>query len=641
MRTRLLATSTTLLLLAGCQLTLVSFTVPAAVPTGQVFEVVVTFSADIQNGTGGCVLQLPVGFTIVAANPPSSGMVRDDPALLGLYAGEPGHYLASWSLGQQHLLGAATYRAFVRAPATPTAGTIKIALAGQPTSQPWQPNSPAGVTSFAQITAATHAQPIAVVDVPPVAFAPDAIGLPYATLLSSLWGVALHDLDGDGDDDLVSNHRTWLRGSSSWTEASAGLVPFFLTEMRVAAGDFDGDGNGDLVHGRGPVYFGDGAGGWTAGPALPLPGPALGVAVGDVNGDGRDDIACGGYFQNYLRVFFGNANRTFTPASNGLPNLPNLGGFEVLLRDVTGDGFLDVVWHDVWAGDGQGNWTPSTGLTGNAALGVETGDLDGDGLPELLHANGSAGVRVHRHLGGNAWALAGIYALPGRSIESVAVLDYDRDGRQDVVFGYRDGTSGLELQRNTGNFVFVPVPDSGLPASTWTYVNDLAVGDVNGDTFPDLAVALFGGGTVVFQNWRAGTSAFGTACAGTLPQAPRVQGSGAPALGNASFAVRVDGGQPGTPALAWLGTSRRTWNGLPLLPLDLGLLGANGCTLWTGPEALVVGGFDAAGTFALPLPIPAVPALRRQTLFAQGAAAASGTGTLQLAFTGGLAIRID
>ena len=640
MRTRRLVPWAGLLLFAGCQLTLVGFTVPAAVPTGQVFEVAVRLTATLANGAGGCVLQLPLGFTVVSASPPS-GMVRDDPALLGLYVAEPGHFLASWSLGQQQLTGVATYRAFVRAPAAPTSGTIKIALAGQATNQPWQANSPPAVTDFAQITAATHAQPIAVVAVPPVAFAPDAIGLPYALLNTSLWDVVLHDLDGDGDDDLVSNHRTWLRGIGNWTEASAGLTPFFLTQMRVAAGDFDGDGHADLVHGRGPVYFGDGAGGWTAGPALALPAPAYGVAVGDVDGDGRDDIACGGYFQNYLRVFLGNTNRTFTPASNGLPNSPNLGGFEVLLQDVTGDGHLDVVWNDVWAGDGQGNWTASTGLAGNAAYGVEAGDLDGDGAPELLHANGSAGVTVHRHLGGNAWTVAAVHAPPGRTIDSVAVLDYDRDGRNDLVFGYHDAIGGLELRRNLGGGLFTPVPDSGLPESTWTYVNALDVGDVNGDTFPDLAVALFGGGAVVFQNWGAGLSAFGEACAGTLPQPPRIAGSGAPVPGNASFAVRVDGGQPATPGLVWLGTSRHTWNGASLLPLDLGLLGANGCTLWTGPEALVAGSFDAAGGLTLPLPIPAIPSLRRQTVFAQGAAYAPGTGALRLAFTGGLAIRID
>ena len=586
------------------------------------------------------MLQLPNAFVVVAANPPNNSLVRDDPALLGLYTAEPGHYLASWSLGGQSLLGVATYHALVQAPTTPTSATIKIALAGQPANQLWLTNSPLGITNFAQITAATHAQPISIVAVPPLDFAIDAIGLPFGTVPTSLWGVAMHDLDDDGDDDLIANHRAFLRGATNWTEASTGLVNPFAT-MRVAAGDFDGDGFADIVHGRGNVYFGNGTGLWTPGPTLPLTASTLGVAVGDVNGDGRSDIAFGGYYQNYLRVFFGNANRTFTNASNGLPNLPNLGGQEVLLRDVTGDGHLDVVWHEVWAGDSQGNWTPSTGLVGNSGWGVDAGDLDGDGLPELVHANSLSGAVVHSHLGSNAWAIALALGPPGRAVNAIVVVDHDRDGRNDVVLGYADSTNGIDLWRNLGGMTFAPVAGSGLPATTATYVNDLAVGDINGDTFPDLAAVFFGEGTVVYQNWRGGLSAFGTACAGTLASAPLVQGTSAPLVGNAAFSVRVSGGQPGTLGFLWLGTSSYTWSGVPVLPLDLGLLGAPGCTLWAGPESLAVSTFDAAGAVTLPVPIPNNPSLQRVTVFAQGAAAAAGSNALGLAFTAGLAIRVE
>lgn len=641
MRPRLALVLTAALLLAGCQLTLISFSVPTTVAVGQTFDVAVQLSTSTQQGNGGCVLQVPVGFVVVGTSSPGS-FVQNDPALLALYTPEPGHYLASWSLGGFMSTGAATYYAYVRAPAAPTSGTIKVALAGQPTSQPWQANSPVGVTQFAQITAATNAQTINVVDVPLQAFAADAIGLPYGTLFTSLWATALHDLDGDGDDDLLANTRAFLRGASSWTEASNGLVnPTPLTRMRVAAGDFDGDGFADIVHGRGAVFFGDGGSSWTPGPAFPLATQALAVAVADVNGDGRDDIAFGGYFANHLRVFFGNQNRTFTDASNGLPALPNIGSEEVVLRDVTGDGHLDVFWHEVWAGDSQGNWTPSTGLVGNSALGVDAGDLDGDGLPELVHANGSAGVTVHGHLGGNAWAVVATFPPAGRTVNSVVVFDYDRDGRNDLVFGYQDTINGIDLRRNLGGLTFAPVAASGLPSSTATYVNDLAVGDINGDTFPDLAVVFFGQGTSVYQNWLAGLSPYGTGCTSTLAQPPQVQGTSAPLLGNAGFGVRVAGGQPSTLALLWLGTSRHTWSGAPVLPLSLDAFGAVGCTLWTGPEALSAGAFDPAGTFTLPVPIPNNPGLRRATVFAQGAAFAPGSPGLGLAFSAGLAIRVD
>ena len=99
------------------------------------------------------------------------------------------------------------------------------------------------------------------------------------------------------------------------------------------------------------------------------------------------------------------------------------------------------------------------------------------------------------------------------------------------------------------------------------------------------------------------------------------------------------GGQPSTIGLLWLGTSTRTWNGAPVLPQPIA--GALGCTLWTGLEAPTAALFDANGALQLPVPIPPVPALRRLTVFAQGAAVSPGSNALGFAFTDGLAIRIQ
>lgn len=640
MRTRFLSwlSLAVVLGLAGCQLTLITFVVPATVPPGQVFVVSVSLAHDGVPGIGGGVLQVPNGFTVVGIQPPMSQMVRDLPSLLATYTAEPGHYLASWSLPGQSGFNPFTFHVSLLAPAAPTTATFKVALAGTAVTTAWQASAPAGVTDFAQITTAAHAQSL-VVGQPGTDFAIDAIGLPYATLTPPFYGVALHDFDHDGNDDLATTYRAFRRNAVGWSEASVGLTNPSAS-VRIAAGDFDGDGFTDLVQGNGQVFFGNGGTAWTPGPQLTGAAPTLGVAVADVDGDGRDDIALSGYYQEHVRVHRGNANRTFTNASTGLPTLPTLGGQELQLRDVTGDGFVDVVWHQVWAGNAQGTWSPSTGLTGNSAWGVDAGDLDGDGLPEVVHANQSAGVAIHRHLGGNNWNLLATLAPPGRSVSSVAVLDYDRDGRNDLALGFYDITGGIQLWRNLGGMVFAPVAGTGLPSYTPTYVTDLAVGDINGDTFPDLAATFFGEGTAVFQNWRGGLAAYGTGCAGPLAQPPLVQGTGAPLLGNASFGVQVGGGTPGTIGFAWLGTSRLTWSSVAL-PLDLGLLGVPGCTLWTGPEAISTNLFDASGVLTYPVPIPANPALLRQTFFAQGAAYAAGSGALPSAWTAGLAIRIQ
>ncbi|MFN7590795.1 MAG: hypothetical protein ACK501_19960 [Planctomycetota bacterium] len=66
----------------------------------------------------------------------------------------------------------------VRAPATAATLTFKVALAGRPTTQAWQANAPAGITQFAQITAAAHVVTVQVVAAPDTRFGIDAPLLP-------------------------------------------------------------------------------------------------------------------------------------------------------------------------------------------------------------------------------------------------------------------------------------------------------------------------------------------------------------------------------------------------------------------------------------------------------------------------------
>lgn len=626
-----------LLTLPGCQLTFLSFFVPPTVQVGQVFEVAVQFTNDGQLGSGGCVLQLPLGFTVVGVSGNALAATRDEPALLSIYTAEPGTYLASWSMTGTLLAGMPTHSAFVQAPATPTNGVIKVSLAARSSvGSGWLAVSPSSSSAFSSITAPTHAQGISVVAVPAGPFAEDTIGLnPGLPALSS--AVAFADFDGDGNDDLVSDRFARLRTSTGWTQAGTGLSSTGASAARVAAGDFDGDGFADIVHGSGYVWWGDGGSFWSAGPLL---WNAFAVATGDINADGRSDIALGDSRGNF-RAFFGNANRTFTSASTGLPLLLNVnGGRELQLADVTGDGWLDIVAKEVvWAGDGQGNWTSGSGLNGMFAAGVAVGDLDNDGQPELVYANNTAGMAVMRHLGSNSWAPAPVIGLPTQPAASVAILDYDRDGWLDLAIGWLYGTNGVQLFRNLGAFSFALVANSGLPRLSASEAIDLDVGDINGDSWPDLAAAT-PDRLVVWQNWLGGLSTFGSPCAASLPAPPTITGTSAPTIGNPTFALRVAGGPVGAIGVSWLGVSARTWNGVPVLPLDLALIGAPGCTMWVGPEFLDFGVFSAAGDLTRPVPIPPNPTLLSLTFFGQGAAVVGGSSPA-LAVTSGLAIRIQ
>lgn len=102
---------------------------------------------------------------------------------------------------------------------------------------------------------------------------------------------------------------------------------------------------------------------------------------------------------------------------------------------------------------------------------------------------------------------------------------------------------------------------------------------------------------------------FGAACA--LPGSGSSVAIGLPALGNAAFTLQLQEGLPAALAMCALGFSDRTAFGLPL-PLPLGA-----CSLLVGVDALQVAITDANGVAAVPLPIPANPALAGQIVFTQ------------------------
>lgn len=73
----------------------------------------------------------------------------------------------------------------------------------------------------------------------------------------------------------------------------------------------------------------------------------------------------------------------------------------------------------------------------------------------------------------------------GRGISALALADLDSDGLQDLVFAQSDGQLGFVPQSPDGSFPAAPT----LLGAKLEGAISISVGDLNGDTFPDIAVA--------------------------------------------------------------------------------------------------------------------------------------------------------
>jgi hypothetical protein len=289
------------------------------------------------------------------------------------------------------------------------------------------------------------------------------------------------------------------------TDYSAGA-----TTYDVAVGDVNSDGRLDLVTANYAgntvsVLLGLAGGGFGPRTLYTVGTGSLAVALGDVNGDGRLDIVTanlGSYDGNTVSVLLGLASGGFSPKTDYTVGLAPRG---IALGDVNNDGRLDIVTANnglsfggttasVLLGLAGGGFAPKTDYTtGNGPSSVVLGDLNGDSRLDMVTANsGSSTVSVLLGLASGSFGPKTDYATGSRPYD-VALGDVNSDGRLDLAVANNDA--------NTGNTVSVLLglasggfsPKADYPTGAGPLV--VAVGDLNGDGRPDLAVANNKGGT--------------------------------------------------------------------------------------------------------------------------------------------------
>lgn len=256
-------------------------------------------------------------------------------------------------------------------------------------------------------------------------------------MFSQLTDAAVYDVNHDGRSDLVSvpglsttvpdvisvalsngdgSFRTVTTAGPSEVQSS----PFYYPNTLPALADFFGHGQLDAAYGSlSHVYVLKGHGDDTfdqTGTTMALPAiggspsfGALSVANGDFDGDGKPDFVVLVQYGNpqlplpsplatAAWVFFGNGDGTF--AAPVLAGKFDRNYVKIAAADLNGDGLSDMVLSTSGslAGGyavgvvnaevgrsfaGEMNYTVGTGLSSFAIT-----DLNGDGLPDLLFANG-------------------------------------------------------------------------------------------------------------------------------------------------------------------------------------------------------------------------------------------------------------
>jgi FG-GAP-like repeat len=177
-------------------------------------------------------------------------------------------------------------------------------------------------------------------------------------------------------------------------------------------------------------------------------------------------------------------------------------------------------------GDGTGAFVPAPGspvTVGSHPESVAVGDYNNDGRPDFATANfigGNVSVFLGDGAGGFTQAANSPIAVSGGPFY-VATGDFDADGLADLAIANISSTPvGVVILVGTGNGQFAAAPGSPF-ASGGTFPQGLAVGDLNGDARPDIAVANHMSSTVsvLLGSGSSGTVGFLQAVGSPFPTA--------------------------------------------------------------------------------------------------------------------------
>lgn len=303
----------------------------------------------------------------------------------------------------------------------------------------------------------------------------------FTTASMAAWQVVICDLDGDGKPDMAVANASYnaislLRNiSATGTITPSSFAPkadiiTFNSTRALAVADINGDAKPDLIgvnesNTAVTVYQNFTTAGTLSGSdfarraEFAVGYTARSLAIADLDSNGKLDIVVANSGSNTIS----------------------------LLRNITTNGYVSA-----------SSFAPKVDIaTGSTPYHVTTGDVDGDGKPDLLVANsGGNTVSVFRNksVPGDISPLAfetGVDFVTGTGPYNIVLADIDGDGKQDMAVVNSESNT-LSVLRNTA------IPGkidgasfaAGVSFATSGRPQSLTAGDLDGDGKPDLAIGL-------------------------------------------------------------------------------------------------------------------------------------------------------
>ena len=315
---------------------------------------------------------------------------------------------------------------------------------------------------------------------------------------------------------------TIRRNNGSGTFGSAEIIlftnPNFVPNPKeITTGNLNGDGFADIVaavpSGRAIEGFvvvnSNGSGGFNTPIYYEASQQTFDVAVVDLDKDGHGDV-----------ITVANSSAAVTVHKNlGNGSFPVLTRYEVASlsdavesADIDNDGDIDIVVNgvvDIVSNDGvvkilknngNGTFAPAIDYTPTRTFGdMKLRDINGDGFLDLVLAPNACCSPYHfgtaLNLGNGTFAPTVVTEVFSCGDGTIDAADLDGDGDLDIVLTEEETCAGqtdshIFIFRNDGNQNFVRMPDIVLQGDL---PHGLALADVTGDGRIDIITALSGG----------------------------------------------------------------------------------------------------------------------------------------------------